>query len=212
MERQRLLASSSTGSVSAAWTKLWRLKLPPKVLHFLWRLCSGILATKQNLLHRFSVSNHNCPLCACALETDTHLFVDCEFTREVWMEAGIDIHTLVSHATYWLGLFSLDWCDSGSYVEIPIGKIAMLMWSVWNARNAMVFTRKSTPLSIIISQAWSLLKDFRRAASDEADQGSYAESAQSVVQFWQKPTTTLHKINIDGAYKGGERWFRLGST
>lgn len=34
------------------WCALWKLKVPPKVKHSLWRLCRDVLPTCSNLAHR----------------------------------------------------------------------------------------------------------------------------------------------------------------
>ena len=34
------------------WRKLWRLNVPPKVRMFLWRACSNVLPTRENLHRR----------------------------------------------------------------------------------------------------------------------------------------------------------------
>ena len=34
------------------WKKLWRIQVPGKIKHFLWRACTNSLATKENLLKR----------------------------------------------------------------------------------------------------------------------------------------------------------------
>ena len=33
------------------WKTIWALKVPPKVMNFIWKMCSNILPTKDNL-HR----------------------------------------------------------------------------------------------------------------------------------------------------------------
>uniref|UniRef100_A0A803P367 RNase H type-1 domain-containing protein n=1 Tax=Cannabis sativa TaxID=3483 RepID=A0A803P367_CANSA len=38
------------------WKKLWKLDVPPKVLHFLWRACSGCLPTKAAIMLVWMIS------------------------------------------------------------------------------------------------------------------------------------------------------------
>ncbi|CAN1743347.1 Putative ribonuclease H protein At1g65750, partial [Linum perenne] len=34
------------------WNAIWKLQLPPKVKHFLWRVARGVLPLRRNLWHR----------------------------------------------------------------------------------------------------------------------------------------------------------------
>ncbi len=44
---------------------------------FIWRVASGILPTKMNLLQNIGVGNSMCPLCLNAKESLDHLFFKC---------------------------------------------------------------------------------------------------------------------------------------
>ncbi|XWS30075.1 hypothetical protein CRYUN_Cryun24cG0087200 [Craigia yunnanensis] len=66
------------------WKSLWSLKLPLKMIIFLWKICSNSLPVPF-VLHRF-IPNISplCPLCPKEDETLEHLFVKCPMARAVW--------------------------------------------------------------------------------------------------------------------------------
>ena len=45
------------------WNKIWSLKVPPKVKNFLWRACSTILPTRDNLHRRKLHVELGCGFC-----------------------------------------------------------------------------------------------------------------------------------------------------
>ena len=49
VENSALSSSSSLMSSNNIWKKIWKLKVPNKVRHFLWRVVRDSLRTKQNL-------------------------------------------------------------------------------------------------------------------------------------------------------------------
>lgn len=66
---------------SGFWRKLWNLKVPLKVKHFLWRAASGILPTKEQLISKKVAINNLCPVCNISQETTFHLLVSCDFAN-----------------------------------------------------------------------------------------------------------------------------------
>ena len=53
-------AARRDGSV---WRKLWQLNVPPKVRMFLWKACSNILPTRENLNRRRVQVDPMCGMC-----------------------------------------------------------------------------------------------------------------------------------------------------
>ena len=58
--------------------ELWKLKIPPKVVVFAWRLFRDRLPTKSNLTRRnVALNDTYCPFCRRAKEDAAHLFLHC---------------------------------------------------------------------------------------------------------------------------------------
>ena len=61
-----LLSQSSSSNSEASkslWNKIWKLHVPNRVRHFLWRACSESLPTKRNLHIRHVAPTSECNLC-----------------------------------------------------------------------------------------------------------------------------------------------------
>lgn len=58
---EEALGSNRLGMTNL-WYRIWKLKLPGKIIHFLWRACSDCLPTKVNLMKRkiVVILNVNC--------------------------------------------------------------------------------------------------------------------------------------------------------
>ena len=79
-------ASSSDGdSMRQFWKKFWKIKVPHKIRHFIWRVARDILPTKANLVHRHVILEGGCEECDDNLESLLHLCWECLKARETWM-------------------------------------------------------------------------------------------------------------------------------
>ena len=68
----------------ALWKKIWTLKTPPKVKMFVWRACSNILPTRENLHGRKMKIDPQCEICCQKPESIGHLLWECPLARNVW--------------------------------------------------------------------------------------------------------------------------------
>ena len=51
---------SNSAAASGIWSAIWKLNVPGKIKHFLWRACTNSLPTKTNLLRRKVISESLC--------------------------------------------------------------------------------------------------------------------------------------------------------
>ena len=70
-------SSSNDSNLRYFWKKVWRLLVPHKVKHFLWRACRDILPIKANLMQRKVLSDDICEECMLEAETSAHFFWSC---------------------------------------------------------------------------------------------------------------------------------------
>ena len=84
---------SSNPSRGEGWVKLWKIPVPPKIKIkiFLWRLCSGILPTRLQLLHKNLTIPLTCVLCGNDVEHEWHVFLECPFAQACWAVADLII-------------------------------------------------------------------------------------------------------------------------
>lgn len=63
--RMEEASGSSKQGLAGLWFRIWKLKVPGKINHFLWRACVDCLPTKVNLMKRKIVND---PLCVSCVE------------------------------------------------------------------------------------------------------------------------------------------------
>ena len=89
--------SHSSGNIHGnqnVWNLIWGVKVPLKINTFVWKLIQDKLPTLLNLNNRGIPTQTKCPLYNFDVESSTHLFLLCPFTRACWHGS-----TLVVHAT-----------------------------------------------------------------------------------------------------------------
>lgn len=70
------------------WRRLWTAKVPERMKILSWRLYHNALPVFSNLVRRGVGVNQACMLCGYKVETTTHLFLDCWWTRSIWDAIG----------------------------------------------------------------------------------------------------------------------------
>jgi hypothetical protein len=119
------------------WNSIWKLKLPPKIKNFLWRVCRACLPTRV-ILHSRGVA---CPtsfvFCNEFDEDGKHLFFECSKSMGYWQRAGM-----------WKVIQQL-WSPAISCVELIFGllqkldktqkqQFGVILWSIWKGGNNKV--------------------------------------------------------------------------
>lgn len=88
-EEQLLLGDEYITQMNAMenyYTKIWSLNVSSKIRINLWRITKNYLPRICNLKLRTTAL---CPVCGEEDETTTHLFRDCNFTRDVLQKVGM---------------------------------------------------------------------------------------------------------------------------
>ena len=114
-----------------------------KVNVFMWRLGLNKLPTLVNMDRKgIDVASLLCPICSEHVECVDHLFFSCDMTRDIWALltrwCQLDIPE-ISNIVEWFS-----WLDS-SHISKKVRFIlegigATMMWSIWNFRNALIFS------------------------------------------------------------------------
>lgn len=71
------------------WTKLWNIKLPGKILNFLWRACFNVLPTAETLVVKHVNVQRVCSWCHLCHEDTIHVLFTCCFALELWQSVGL---------------------------------------------------------------------------------------------------------------------------
>ncbi|KAL4323635.1 hypothetical protein GQ457_11G028910 [Hibiscus cannabinus] len=145
VKSMRFLDENSTPS-NPLWEKLvWLRLVPPKVEIFMWRVVWGRVPVKVELLKRGVpiIENSLCSLCKNSPETISHLFLFCTGVWRIWMKfcALLGVSTAfplipLEFLEAWMWMIQLK--NMSWFSLIPF----VIIWSVWLARNEVVFNRK----------------------------------------------------------------------
>ncbi|CAN1762563.1 Putative ribonuclease H protein At1g65750, partial [Linum perenne] len=141
----RFLKKGGTGAANRPdyqqqeWKWLWRLSMPPKVKFFIWKVCSNLLATRENLIKRKCANNPICPMCSNEDESVFHLLFACERTKVVWRELqpGISPPTPQQQISGWFQTL----LQNGQQERCI--RAALCCWVIWKSRNEWCFQQVS---------------------------------------------------------------------
>ena len=84
-ENQSLSSSFAPNGDGSMWKKIWKVRVPHKIRHFLWCAAKDSLPTKQNLVARHIPIGNVCDGCGDHSESVMHALWLCDQVRSVWM-------------------------------------------------------------------------------------------------------------------------------
>ena len=128
------------------WKSIWRIKVPGKIKHFIWKACLNSLPTKENLLRRKVFQDLVCHLCARESEDVFHALWGCEKIHPIWdLDFGwVDRSRITSNSFY-------DVLKLIQERPLLVALFATTMWSIWYHRNKTRLQQSSLPLEKISS-------------------------------------------------------------
>lgn len=139
--------NSNVESQDRNWMKLWKVRVPPKLRLFAWRLARSSLPTGEERTKRHMTTSPVCSICSAAYDSWRHALLDCNMAKCVWALRDDDSCVALygdetPDAKLWLfGLFST--LSSHKVVEVLV-----TLWSIWYARRrAMHENEFQSPLS-----------------------------------------------------------------
>jgi exonuclease III len=151
--------SSSAIHLRRFWKSMWRLSVPSKCKHLLWRACTASLPTRNNLRHRGIMVDPKCLFCNIETETITHILWACPMARNVW---GIVPGKLqkMSH-TENLDFRDLTMAVASSNHRRDFELWTVITWSIWTARNKFLFEGIQDHPDTIYNSATSFLLEYQ---------------------------------------------------
>ena len=178
-------------SMKCLWKSIWKMKVPGKIKHFLWRACTNSLPTKENLMKRKIIQDSSCPRCSNCSESVEHALWNYACIKALW---DLDF--------YWV-----DRCSSvvESFLDVLqkvrtkpalLPLFATTAWTIWYQRNKARLLDQPLPLHHIVGFARNYLKEFKSLDSP------HPPRRQATPRSWSPPAAGLVKIKFDGA------WFR----
>lgn len=98
-------SSSNSTHKAQLWKTTWQISRPRAVKMFLWKACSNILPTNENIFKRRITDDPRCPICNQETETVEHIFWSCPAARDVWLEHNRRIQTCSSDEDAFINIF-----------------------------------------------------------------------------------------------------------
>ena len=80
---QRLSTNDVLGQ-SESWTWIWKLKIPPKIILFIWKCAHNKIPTRSIIFAFSTLTQQSCPRCN-DLESPIHIQWDCFFATQIWL-------------------------------------------------------------------------------------------------------------------------------
>ena len=129
--------SSSSSCSEKAWTTLWKIKVPSKILVFVWRLAQRSMPSGAVLHHRKMATSARCELCGAENDTWRHSLLNCTMARCVWalVDDSLTEHmsmTTCPEAKEWL----FHMLETLPHAEFT--KLIITLWAIWSARRKAI--------------------------------------------------------------------------
>ena len=129
------------------WKTIWALKVPPTVRNFIWRACSNILPTKENLHRRRVKVDSRCDICCQQPESNSHLLWECLMAWNVWAISKGRVQKCSNQVHDFFHLFRT---LKDKLTKTELERWATTSWAIWNARNKYYFEKVQTQPRTII--------------------------------------------------------------
>ena len=71
------------------WKYIWRMRVPGKIKHFVWKVLRGVLPCRGILAGRHIPTSAQCPICVIGMEDSQHCLFTCQRALDVWNQLGV---------------------------------------------------------------------------------------------------------------------------
>ncbi|XP_060969913.1 uncharacterized protein LOC133037107 [Cannabis sativa] len=187
--RRRIGPGSSTEAVNGNWNSsmeddvwkmLWKIKAPPKVLHFPWKALSGCLPTRTQLYSRHVPVDLHCVLCNYGEESIFHVLVQCSFAHSCWYRSALGVgHCAATNFFDWF---------------LEVLAIGNMGWAIWKARNDMLWNGKIYSAADVVWLARTTLRQWKCAQSKRLDSIFLSSNRTDTRERWFKPAAGQLKL------------------
>lgn len=127
-------------------------------MNMVWRALNQCLPTRVNLVCKRVPVSEVCPIYNGDVETVVHILVICPFASQCWRRRG-GFNQMADGYSFdaWLKQM-LDHTDKDVH-----GEIATICWSIWQARNQLVWDNKRSEVNHVVFLTKQYLAEWRKA-------------------------------------------------
>jgi ribonuclease HI len=183
--------------VNGNWNLLWSIKAPPKVKHFLWRICRNCIPTRVRLRTKGVDCPTVCALCNVEEEDSKHVFFNCPSSQNVWsMSVFSQVVSNAANGDNDVKTVIFNILQQLSKKDAAL--LACILWSTWKQRNNKIWNNIIDAQSFVFSRVVSMLQDWRAVRGAATTSGTTSQA--EVQQMWRKPMAGRVKCNIDASF------------
>lgn len=158
---------SPEASVSGTeiWKANWKLKVPPKIQVFWWRVMHDFLPSKHTLHRRHVEPMAQCEVCGADEETVKHVLCDCTIAKAFWdhVKALSGIKLPVLHPLSWAQDLAY-----GRVVSVEHQSMIIIgMYSLWMQRNRRRHGEQLPPVRDAVSWSVDMAFDLWQISSEQ---------------------------------------------
>lgn len=181
-------------STSMTAENVWKTKAPPRCKFFTWLMLQNRVWTAVRLLIREWPNDYFCPLCIRNLETVSHLFQDCCYSRSIWDKVGQWMQTEGLKPANWmqtenLSQWYVDLGNSGQRTKRDglRSMIILTLWEIWKERNRRIFSK----VTMAPDQLFRAIQDEARTWIRAGNKG-----LELVIPLALQPTEIVDNVNL----------------
>ncbi|XP_043697186.1 uncharacterized protein LOC122647964 [Telopea speciosissima] len=141
-----------------------------------------------------------CPRCGQAEETNEHILLTCPFARRVWFGSVLS-HRVSDGEEIQLHQWIKEWSAFTSQGKRAVGEtrtlISFILWHLWNARNDLLFSRKTWTAEEVIGRAHMARGEFLNASKNLSSPSYVAGLATPV--HWAPPPVGTFALSCDAS-------------
>ncbi|KAF4359788.1 hypothetical protein F8388_008350 [Cannabis sativa] len=182
-------SQSDNSRLSGWWNGLWKKKIPPKVKHFVWKICHSWIPTKVSLAHRGMAIDKTCFRCSEGYEEDVfHALWGCRCTYDIWKQSGLweqMKRQRTSNVIAFLEGLNEVWTFN------VFDYFLLLSWHLWSIRNSVLHGGSAPRASDVFEWCGRYMKDYINAQSQMKLQ------QQRALAKWDLHSRGHCTINVD---------------
>ena len=125
---------------------VWFSQCNPRMAFVLWMAVKRRLQTQDRVMKWNNDFNMKCPLCNLVNDSHSHLFFECEFSKEIWsdLKAKMEINWMADSWDVVIDQFVNEPCNNSIGSVLRRIGLASVVYHIWKERNTRLFTGEKT--------------------------------------------------------------------